>query len=428
MSISFLQLNVDYPKLEIFDELDNYETSKNHVKAYVSFQYLRSGSNMIENDFLRKEKLKKGAVVIPGNDWMHTKYEIVDGTIVYPPSNIDFRNISLNVYLEYSIDGVITNPISIRSFQVSSQSLGDSPNKIGTKLGADIIPYSQSGQYFNYKLVDPFAIYKGSSPYLYNTSNSGIEIRGQYSNDMNSGISVPINKNLSPFLKVGALQIFLKYGEELFPEVPIKIFEIQAKELFIKFFLIADSKNKKRGQIYAIDDITKRIQTQIEIVANGKLVNRPVMYSKQWLAFGISFPDFLDFGEVVGALRITSPIMFDNFTFYQTNLFDDERRAGLRPWFNVSSSLGESLDWGYWSGLETVGTGVAPTGGQVFTWEQVKFFDLSELREVDAQDIYELYTGTQRNIIDSDKTFSIGGYRYKAYSGLNWRQNTSKPV
>lgn len=428
MSISFLQINLDYPKLEIFDKLDNYETSKNHVRAYVSFQYLKNGSNMVEKDFLRKEKIKKGAVVVPGNNWMNTKYEIVDGTILYPPPNIDFRNISLSLYLEYSIDGANTNPVSIKSFQISSQSLGHSPNKIGTKFGTDIIPYSQYGQYFNYNLINPFAIYKGSTPYLYNTSNSGIEIRGQYDNSVNSGMSIPINKNLSPFLKVAALQIFLKYGEELFPEVPIKIFEIQSKNFLIKFFLIADSKNKKRGQIYAIDDRTKRIQTQIDLVANGKIVARPVMYSKQWLAFGMSFPDFLDFGEVVGALRITSPIMFNNFSFYQTSLRDDERRSGLRPWFNVSSSLGEAFDWSYWSGLETVGTGVAPTGNQVFTWEQVKFFELLELTDTNAQDIYKIYTGTQRNIISSDKTFSIGGYHYKNYSGLAWSQNTVKPA
>lgn len=428
LNVSFVQVNLDYPTINSFNSNDTYDTTDNLVRAYVAFQYLKEGSNLLESNFSKIEPVNELAIVKPGSDWVTTKYEVVNGTIVYLPDDVDFRNVSLNLYLEYNIEGIATNPLKLRSLQVSSQSFGASPNKVGTKLGADIIPFKKSGQYFNYKSVPPFAIYKGSTPYLYTTSNSGIEIRTTYNNRNNVGMSIPINKTSAPFYKIGSMQIFLKYGKDLFPDVPIKLFEIESTEAYLQFFLMADSDNRKRGQIYVLNAITREVATGVNFFENGNIVNRPVLYSNKWTAVGISFPGFLDFSNFAGALRITSPIMFDNFTYYQTTFADDEERFGLRQWFGVSSLLGEPLDWSYWSGLETVGGEVVPTGEQAFIWQQVKYFSDTLREELNAGKIYQIYTGTNRNISDTDQLLLLQNYSYKSFNSISWTENTVNPI
>jgi len=427
-TVSFLQINLDYPNIKKFDNLGNYDTSDNLIKSYVAFQYLKDGANLTESDFHKKESLSRIGVVRPGQDWMTTKYEVVDGTIVYLPPGVSLKNLSISFYLEFNINGVFSNPIKIRSLEASSQAFGASPNKIGTKFGTDLVPFRRAGQYFDYRSVSPFAIYKGSTPYLYNTSNSGIEIRGDYNNLNKSGISIPINKNASPFFKIGSMQMSLKYGEDLFPEVPIKIFEIESELSYIKFFLIADSKNRKRGQIYAVDANNNRLQRNLVFYANGKTVKRPVLYSNTWAAIGLSFPSFLNLNASSSALRITSPIMFDNFSFYQTNKADDDERFGYRQWFGVSNALGGLLDWGYWANLEISAGEIVEADGESFVWEDVLFLSSTLRQELTAADIYKIYTGTSRTISESDQLFLIKDYQYKTYNGIRWNQNTSNPV
>ena len=426
--VSFVQVNLDYPNMKTFDEEGNHDTSQNLVRAYVAFQYLAEGSNSIEDNFSRKESLNSLGVVEPQANWLTTKYEVVDGTIVYPPSDVDYRDVSINFYLEYNINGIRFNKVKIRSLQASSQFFGTSPNKIGTKFGTDLVPFRRAGQYFDYKSPPPFGIYKGSSPYLYNTSNSGIEIRGNYTNLNRSGISIPINTNAAPFFKIGSMQMSLKYGEDLFPEVPVKIFEIESGSVYIKFFLVADSASRKRGQIYALDGNTNQLQGNLVFFNNGVPVKRPILYPNTWSAVGLSFPGFLDIGNFVGALRLTSPIMFNNFSFYQTTLADDEERFGFRQWFAVRSFLGDPIDWGFWAGKELSGGAVVPSGAQAFSWREVLFLSTTLREEIDASNIYKIYSGTDRFVSESDQPLLIQDYKYKVYNGLSWTQNIVNPV
>jgi len=425
--VDFLQVNLDYPNMKIFNSANKYDTSQNLVKAYVAFQYLRDGSNSVEDNFTSKQLLDSSGIVRPNSSWLNTKYEVVDGTIVYPPPNVNFKNISINLYLEYEIDGIRFSPVTTRSLQISSQAFSNSPNKIGTKFGTNLVPFRKVGRYFDYRSAPPFAIYKGSSPYLYNTSNSGIEVRTTYDNRNNAGISIPLNTNASSFFKIGSLQISLKYGEDLFPEVPVKIFEIESGDVYIKFFLIADSANRKRGQIYALNARTNQLSGNLVFFNNGVPSKRPVLYSNTWNAIGLSFPGFLDIGGFVGALRITSPIMFNNFSFYQTTLADDEERFGFRQWFAVRSFLGDPIDWGYWAGKEVIGDETVPVG-EAFDWQEVLFLSTTLREELDAGNIYDIYTGTNRTISESDQLFTLKDYQYSIFNGLGWTQSTTTPV
>lgn len=425
--VTFIQFNLDYPVVKKFIN-NKYDTSDAIVKSYVAFQYLRGGSNATSSSFTKVEQLDKSGIVKPGSDWMTTKYEVVNGAVIYPPKDIDISNVSINVYLEMVVDGTNINPIRLRSLQLSSQAYGHSPNKIGTRFGTDMVPYSRSRQYFNYKQAPALSIYKGSTPYLYNTADSGIELKIPYSNSNIQGISMPINKDAAEFFKIGSMQLSIKYGEELFPEVPIKIFELQSRTGTINFFLASESSSRQRGQIYAVNEETGRIQGTLVFFNNGIPVKRPIMYPNTWNVIGISFPNFLSFSSTVGALRITSPVMFNNVSYYQTSLADDEERFGFRQWFAVRSELGDPLDWGYWAGKELVGEEVIPIPGEGFTWQEVLFLSSIVREELDASNIYNIFTGTERILSDSDNFLPIGNYQYKVYRQLRWSPTTVKPV
>ena len=425
--VSFVQFNIDYPSLNQFDG-DTYDTSNAFVKTYVAFQYLRTGSNAISSSFKRIVKLNRDRVVRPGSDWLDTKYEVVNGTVIYPPTDADTSTLSLNVYLELVVDGININPVRVRSIQLSSQAYGHSPNKIGTRFGTDLVPFSRSQKYFNYKLAPPLAIYKGSTPYLYNTSDSGIELRIPYSNKNIQGISMPINKASAEFFKVGSLQMSFKYGEDLFPQTPTKIFELEHAEGRINFFLVADSPNRKRGQIYAVNNATGRIFGNLVFFASGIPVKRPVVYSNTWIVVGMSFPDFLSFANTMGALRITSPIMFNNISYFQTTESDDDERFGFRQWFAVRSQLGDSLDWGYWAGKELVGDVILDIPGEGFTWRELLYLSISLRPELDASNIYNIFTGTERIISDVDTPLPIANYQYNIYKNLKWSSSIVDPV
>ena len=425
--ITYLQFNIDYPFIENIEN-GKIDTSGSLVKTYVAFQYLQAGANAPSSNFTKKEAPLPNKVVVPGSDWLNTKYEVVSGSIIYPPSGVDKSRLSINLYIEAVVNGINTNPVKIRSVQLSSQVYGARPNKVGTKQGTDLTLFNQIGQYFDYKTSPALSIYKGSTPYLYNTKNSGIELKVDYSNSNGKGISMPINSSAAEFFKIGSIQMSLKYGEDLFPEVPVKIFEIDYLNNKIDFYLVADSASRQRGQIYGINSNTGRLQGSMMFFNNGIPVKRPVMYSDEWLVLGITFPAFLSFAETVGAIRFTSPIMFNNVSYFQTNLADDEERFGFRQWFAVRSQLGEPLDWGFWAGKELVGGEAIPIPDAGFTWQEVLFLSTIVREELDASNIYNIFTGTERIVSDSDTPLPVGAYQYKFYLDTEWSSKVVNPV
>ena len=426
--VSYLQFNLDYPFLKNIEN-EKIDSSGAVVKSYVAFQYLQQGANSTSSNFTKKEKLNEDRVVKPESDWLTTKYEVVDGTIIYPPSGVDVSRLSINLYLEMVVDGINTSPVKIRSLQLSSRSYGAQPNKVGTKGGTDLVLFNKIGQYFNYKTSPAISTYRGSTPYLYNTANTGGELRVDYSNSNTGGISMPINTSGADFFKIGSFQMSLKYGEDLFPEIPIKIFEIEHSDGKIEFYLVADSNNRKRGQIYGLNADSRRLQRGMMFFSNGVPVKRPVLYPDQWSVLGLSFPSFLNFGERAGALRITSPIMFNNISFFQTNKADDEERFGFRQWFSVANQLGEPIDWVFWTGKELVGSELID-GPEVerFTWQNVLFLSALVREELDASNIYNIFTGTERIVSDSDTPLPIGKYQYSVYRNVEWSSKIVNPV
>ena len=405
--LDFIQFNIDFPTLENFDGAA-YDTSSSLVKTYVTFQYLNAGPSASDSYFNKLPALKNG-VLSPGPEWLNSKYEVVDGTVVYPPKNIKIENLSIVTHIEWNVPGIISNPLTIKKLQYASQAFNEaSSNPIGTRFGIPVFPYLKYGSYFDYKSRNPYRIYKGGSPYLYLTKNSGIEKVGNYDPLVNRGFIIPINENLSENYKMAAMQAFIRYGKDRFSTTPEQIFEIESKDRYIKFFIVANDVSGKRARVYAVNAKTGRFENGIAFYLNGKPVREPVIGLGEWSALGVSFSRVLRFDRFAGGLRVTGQILINNISQYQPTEIEEV----------LSQSLAPTQPGGYiWDNWKTD-----------FTWNGMLVFSTKTGLTITPSEIYEAYTGTGKVIAGDDVPLRIDDYQYLTYASTNWKVIALKPT
>jgi hypothetical protein len=409
--LDFIQFNIDYPALENFTG-NTYNTSSNLLKSYVSFQYLKNNSSA-KNSYFTAIAAPKNNVVSPGSEWITTKYEVVDGTIIYPPRGIRLSDVSIVTHLEWTVPGIITNPLVVKKLQYASQAFNEkTSNPVGTRFGTPVFPYLKYGSYFDYKSKNPYRIYKGSTPYLYLTKNSGLEKVGDYSALVNRGFSMPVNQNLAQSYRVIALQLFLRYGRDRFPSEPEQIFEIESKDNYIKFFIVANDDSGTRARIYGLNAKTGNFENGIAFYWNGKVVREPVITLSDWGVLGISFPNTLNFDSFAGGFRVTGSVLVNSISQYQSTSLQEIQRQTLRSWFLTdfaSVTSGDRYDWDFWN--------------QDYNWNGVLVISTSTLTGVNPSDIYKVYTGTNKFIIDDDTPLKFNRYEYNTYQGVTWQSH-----
>jgi hypothetical protein len=409
-----------------YDDLKNkvsknykYDTSNSLVRSYITFQYIETGANAVDGYFTSRELPPKEGVIEPGTGWMNTKYEVVNNMIIYPPSTADATNLALVTHLEFNVRGILKNKVSIKNLEYASQAFNDSsPNPIGTRFGTSIYPYRKVADYFDYKGTNPFTIYKGSSPYLYLTRYSGIELKGTYDPLITRGLSIPINENMSTDYKVLAMQTAVRFDQDFFPYAPTEIFEIEANDTHIKFFMVANHPTGKRAKIYAINAITGQLEDGISFYWNGKLVKEPVLTIKEWGFLGIAFPSLLDFNGIVGSIRVNGPITFNTISYYKSTNLQEVQQVVTRPWFNVKRIPPLDLEWDYWTW----------TRQNPILWRGVLIRSSTSYYGVDPSTIYKSYTGTNKIIVDSEKILRLQDYKYSVYKDVFWDQTTINAV
>jgi len=412
--VDFIQFNIDYPFFEIVSG-DTYDTSNNDVRTYISFQYLADGANAASSSFTTTYEAPSNNVVSPGTDWLNTKYEVVDGTVIYLPQGVSFDSLALVVHVEMSVEGVSNTPISIRSLKLSSQSLSSSsPSAVGSRFGVPIYPFKKSGVYFNYKSENPYTIYKGSTPYLYLTRNSGIQVRGDFDENISRGLSIPVNQGLSADYRVIAAQMAMRYDKDQFPAQKTELFEIQSNNQYIKFYIEPVGSSRKRARIIAFNANTNALETGISFYWNGKLVRNPILTAKEWGMLGIGFANILNFDNFAGAIRLTGPVVFNNISHYQSTNLQEVQNVTTRPWLRVKFLGVSELDWAFWE--------------SAYTWEDVLIVASTSYYGVDPGDIYETYTGTNKFVVDDSREFKLSEYEYTYRNDIVVQSRTITPV
>ena len=407
---------VDYQDLaEKSIKTYSYDTSSSILKTYITFEYLETGANAVDGFFVNTQDVPKNGVITPGSEWVNTKYEVVDNIIIYPPKGVDFNKIAIVMHLEFDVEGVKYQPIKIKNLQLASQAFNyNTANNVGTRFGTNVYPYVNNGYYYNYKAKNPFTIYKGSSPYLYLTRHSGLEIRGDYDPQINRGVAIPVNANKSQNYEVMAMQSLVRFNGDFFPYAPTQIMQINAKAKTIKFYMVANHPTGKRAKIYAIDGNTGALYSGIVFYLNGKVVKEPVININEWSMLGIGFPSILNFKSYAGSIMINGPIIFNSLSYYQTTNLQAIQTVTQRPWARVKFAADGLFDWEYWN--------------DYFLWQGVLVQSSVSYYGVNPSDLYKAYTGTNKIIIDDSRVFSINGYEYSIFKDLTWQSQISDPV
>ena len=417
--LDFLQFNIGYPSPTELTEDSNgdyfYDTTNSEIKSYATFQYVVDGANSVEEyaDVIKPNQYN----LIDLNDhtdWETTKFEILNNTIIYPKQNIDFNSLAIVYNLEIKSRGILTKPILLNKLQFASQVLNsNSSNPVGTRFGVDLFPYKKSGIYYDYKTKNPFSIYKESTPYLYLTKNSGIEIRGEQNNLINRGISFPINSQLASNYKVSAAQLWFRYDKDFFPADPVELFEINHKQGTVKVYIVANSDSGNRGRIFALNASGTPYEG-IAFYLNGSIVREPIANIKEWSVIGISFAVSLLFDSYLGNINLTGPAVFNNIAYYQANSISEVQSSAQRPWLKVLTDTVTTFQWQFWLNS--------------YTWDGVLNLGQTDFYFVNPSDIYKTYTGTNKIIVDDTQGISYNPELIKIYTETEWSTSISTPV
>ena len=421
--LDFIQINLDYPTIPKFSA-GTYDTSDYFVKTYVSFQPISSGANKQLSSFSNVLAASQNGVVTPSREddsfeWIDTAYEVVDGMIIYPPSNISFDEVAIVTHIEISAKKSINNKINIRRLQYASQAFNsDTANPIGTKFNVPIYPYQKFFAFFDYKSRNPYKIYKGSTPHLYLTKKTGIEKVGDYDQLINRGFLININDKAAPEYRVMAAQMFLYYDRDFFPLENVKIFEIQSGGEYIKFFMNPTDSSGKRAKIRAVVASTGATKDGVAYFINGKIVKDPVINVEEWTSLGIQFAEPIVFDNSVGAIRFTAPLLVNNISYYESSSLQEVERQAYRLWDEVAAN---AKTWQYWRDLIS-------NLGQSYSWKDVLVIASSFYSGVSPKDTYQSHTGTNKIIADDGTQFYLGGTSFKTINGTSWSQTSTKPL
>ena len=392
-----------------------YNTDGAQIKSYATFQYVADGAN-IPTSFANEEPPDEYKVLDLNNyeNWETTRFEILDNTLIYPIKNVDFNKIAIVYSLEFNSRGVLTKPILLNKLQLASQAFNDNSfNPVGTRFGVDLFPYKKNGIYFDYKSKNPFSIYKESTPYLYLTKTSGIEVRGELSVLENRGLSLPINKELATTYKISAMQLWLRYDQENFPATATEIFEVNHKGGTLKFYIQANSQDLNRGKIFVLTEGGIPYDG-IAFYLNGILVREPVLSLKEWSSIGISFLTSLVFDSYLGNINITGPATFNNISYYQGSSLQEIESKTERPWFKVLSDGTSVLNWQFWLNTST--------------WGGMLILSSSDFYGINPANIYKTYMGTNKIIIDDEEGLIYQAEKIKVYANAEWSTTVSTPV
>jgi hypothetical protein len=418
--LDFLQFNIGYPtNTNLLEESGAFESYYNtegaQIKSYVTFQYVSDGAN-ITTLFANEEKPNQYKIVDMNEheNWETTRFEVLNNTLIYPIKSEDFNNLAIVYTLEFNSRGILTKPILLNKLQLASQAFNDNSfNPIRTRFGVDLFPYKKNGIYYDYKTKNPFSIYKESTPYLYLTKTSGIEVRGNFNILESRGLSLPINKELSTNYKVSAVQLWLKYNQKEFPETATELFEINHKDGILKFYIQANSDQLNRAKIFVLNE-DGTPYNNAAFYFNGLLVREPVISLTEWSALGVVFLTALDLNSYLGSINLTGPSVFNNISYYQANSLQEVKDIKNRQWFKVLNDGFTNLQWQFWFNN--------------FTWEGVLIENSLSFYGTNSSDIFKAYTGTNKIIVDDGEGLIYKSEKIKAYSDIEWSTTVSIPV
>jgi hypothetical protein len=419
VDLDLIQFNIDYPATPIFDG-NSFDTSNALVRSFISFQLLVDGATNTLDTFTNVVGAPaNGVLAIDDSSWMNTVYEVVDGTVIYPPKDVPINSLAIVTHIQIQTNSANEDVVNIKRMQYASQAFNaDTANPIGTKFNVPVYPYQRYASLFDYKSRNPYRIYKGNTPHLYLTKKTGLQKLGDYDALINRGFLIPINEKVADRYRVMAAQMFVYAGSDRFPADQIKVFEIQSPSQYIKVYMRPVGASRNRALLYAVDAKTGAQYNGLAFYINGKIVKDPVISINEWTVVGIRFAIPMIFDNSVGAIRVTGPLLVNNISYYESSGLQEVERQSFRLWDAVAFGTNT---WAFWKDLVN-------RFGESYMWENILVVSSTQYTGVSPEDIYNAYTGTSRIVGDDDATFYIGGTQFKTINNISWSTTMTKPL
>jgi hypothetical protein len=422
-TLDYIQINFDYPKLSILSD-NTYNSANQDVRVFVSFQYLNSGLHQDTSTFLIKP-VQTNMVVQPQGDWKTSLYEVTDGTVIYPPTMPEgesFEMLAMMTHIDLVSKGV-RKPINIRSLQYASRAsektssdIANPRNGIGSRFGEYAYPYIIENGLPDFTFKSPVSIYKGSTPYLYMTGNSGLSLVGDYNPENTQGFIIPINKNAEDQFNISSLQFAMLWKDRLLPEQgsPERLFDISGISATIYFYIESINEERTRGRIYATTQ-NSQPYSGLRYYWNGNSVKDPIVNIDEWGMLGIIFDPFLTFDASPGSFRAKNHFLINNFSFYQLSELAQTQQI-VKNFWDLVKGLSSDNYWSEYTGM---------------TWKDVLYQVATITAAIDPSEVYEVYLGTNKiiaNANESSNKLRFNNYQYVTYTGATWDRITQDPL
>jgi len=409
--------------------------SKSSIKSYITFQYLYNENILPSELFLYTKELSDNKVIYADEENTEeeiykayfTRFAFQDDVVVYPPKIKDFKDFSMVVHLNINQRSILKNPLKIKNFEITSKNFNfvsntsneNQRNYIGTKFGTKIYPQIVSSGEIDYKSKNPLLIYKASTPYLYTTKKSGIQVvketlKTSPPQDDKYMISIPINKSGVPNFRVGAIQFSL-LGNFIEDSQDILLMDINHENG--KYSLILDkTENNNVIRIYKDVDSILTETDDVVFYQNGRYVLNPVIKKNEWNIVSLSFTNQLSFSNYpAGSIDTFGNFLFNNISYYLSEGLGFRSDVVLRTWRDILNYEDIARVWSFWSADSK-------------TWRNVYVFGEKPTYSLTPSDIYDVYTGTNNNIVDDGYGLEITETQSLFITDNYWQLYSGKPA
>jgi hypothetical protein len=407
--LDLIQFDIDSPK-SIFSkynqESSNYEDSLS-TKIYLTLQKVSGIGQFTYTQFTNTEivgmdKILDLSSILSEKD---TKYKVNSGTVIYPPKDIQgFANYYITIHIELKSNGINSENVNIKNMALSSLSFDEGQfYAINTPAEGKFYPIAKNEDQYVYKRKIPVLVDIDSSPYLYLSGDSGIEVLPEIDENLLKGISIPINKNKKNNQKVVGIQMFLMFNEDKLFNERKKIGSIFSSNNSYDIVLVPET-DKKRATFKIYETITGIEFETAKFFLNGKAVNSIVIEPLVWNCIAISLQEnSISLDGIIAQMEFYSGLKINNVASFMELNPIEQNLVTYDDWGMVDDEY-----WSFWSASATWTQALDP-----------KALNITIL-SLDAKNIFDNYIGTSLGVASDSSTLNVNYDSVVILNDVKW--------
>ena len=407
--LDVIQFNIDTPSSmfsQYNEESSGYQESLS-TKVYVTLQNIIEIGQTVYTQFTNTELIGMNRILDLGEitSSENTKYKINDGTVIYPPKDVSgFTNYYITLHIEVSSKGINTEQVRVKNMELSSLSFDEGQfYSINSPAAGKFYPIVKNEDQYVYKRKIPVIIDTESSPYLYLSGDSGIEVLPEVDENLRKGVSIPINQSLKPAQEVVGLQMFLMYNESNSFTQRKRIGKIFSSNDSFDIVLVPEQ-DGKRAFFKVFDTDTGAEFTTAKSFLNGKLVSQIVIEPLTWNHIAISLQEnSIPLDRIIGQIEIYSGVKIDNVaSFIELNPI--KQNLIVYDEWNVV----DDEEWSYWS--------ASTTWTQVLDAQSLEITILS----LDGEELFNTYSGLSSGVGSDNSIVDVTSDSVVILNDIDW--------